>query len=41
LDGCSDAVLEMEFGEDAGDVVGDGVGGAFSGLADEAKAAPG
>jgi hypothetical protein len=26
LDGCLDAVVEVEFGEDAGDVVVDGVG---------------
>jgi hypothetical protein len=26
LDGCLDAVLKVELGEDAGDVVGDGVG---------------
>jgi hypothetical protein len=26
LGGCLDAVLEVEFGEDAGDMVGDGVG---------------
>ena len=26
LDGCLDAVVEVEFGEDAGDVVVDGIG---------------